>query len=708
MERDLLNLLPTIYRLRDRELAGLRGPALSAAEAAELAVLESQATTLDGDGWRRLEDLRTKASRGPLAALLAILGEQLDILGDDLDQLYDDHFVETVSSWALPYIGDLIGYRALHGRAPGITARAEIGHTIGYRRRKGTASMLEQLARDVTGWDARVVESFALLATTQYMNHRRLGNQVTPNLRAGGPLEFVGTAFDGLPRTLDVRRIEGGRGRHNIPNIGIFLWRLRPLAVTSSPAVPDPTDAAGRRFRFSPLGDDIALLTRPLREDEIEHLAEPVNVPFPISRRRLELDLIAKVPELYGDDLSLAVSIGGAEVPAAGLAVCNLSDVGAGWAHEPPAGRIGIDPELGRLVVAADLLPLAGELRVSFHHGGPDGIGGGDYARAPSFANPAGPIVRVPTDVATIQAGIDAVVGTGGVVEIEDNGRYTEALSIDVAAGASIEVRAANETRPTIELTAEWRLRGGAGSRIFLNGLLVLGDRLVARGAANQLAELHVRHCTLVPGLRIDASRAPASPGASSVRVAIPGVRLSVCASIVGGLRVDRASETELDGSVVDAGREGVAYGVSDTSPTAPGGALTLESSTLVGDVHARRLEASNGILVGRTVIELKQEGCLRFSSVGPGSETPRGFRCQPALGPGDGQVPHFASLSFGAPAYARLADGTPPGIATGSEDESEMGVYRRRYEPQRHADLRTRLDEYLRLGLEAGVIHES
>ncbi len=33
--------------------------------------------------------------------------------------------------------------------------------------------MLEQLARDVTGWPARVVEFFERLATTQYLNHLR-------------------------------------------------------------------------------------------------------------------------------------------------------------------------------------------------------------------------------------------------------------------------------------------------------------------------------------------------------------------------------------------------------------------------------------------------------------------------------------------------------------------------------------------------------
>jgi hypothetical protein len=40
----------------------------------------------------------------------------------------------------------LIGYRSLHPIGPDqFTPRAEVANTIGYRRRKGTASVLEQL-----------------------------------------------------------------------------------------------------------------------------------------------------------------------------------------------------------------------------------------------------------------------------------------------------------------------------------------------------------------------------------------------------------------------------------------------------------------------------------------------------------------------------------------------------------------------------------
>src|SRR5438034_4780771 len=110
----------------------------------------------------------------PLRELLGLITQQVGILEEDLEQLYDNQFIETCAPWVLPYIGDLIGYRSLHPIRPEqVTPRAEVARTIGYRRGKGTALVLEQLACDVTGWDARTVEFFQLLATTQFMNHLR-------------------------------------------------------------------------------------------------------------------------------------------------------------------------------------------------------------------------------------------------------------------------------------------------------------------------------------------------------------------------------------------------------------------------------------------------------------------------------------------------------------------------------------------------------
>ena len=98
----------------------------------------------------------------------------------------------------------------------------------------------------------------------------------------------------------------------------------------------------------------------------------------------------------------------------------------------------------------------------------------------------------------------------------------------------------------------------------------------------------------------------------------------------------------------------------------------------------------------------------MRFSFAPLESEVPARYRCQPTSGAGLVNVPHFVSLRYGVPQYGRLAHSTPDPVRRGAEDESEMGAFRRRYEPRRHADLLTRLDEYLRVGLEAGIFYES
>ena len=144
--------------------------------------------SLDADSLYRLLPavyrIRDEAQGKPLRALVGAFAHELQALEENLEQLYDDQFIETCAEWVAPYIGDLIGYRPLHGVIPRLASpRAEVANTISYRRRKGTAAMLEQLARDVTGWPARAVEFFQLLGWTQHMNHVRPEAHYAPDLR---------------------------------------------------------------------------------------------------------------------------------------------------------------------------------------------------------------------------------------------------------------------------------------------------------------------------------------------------------------------------------------------------------------------------------------------------------------------------------------------------------------------------------------------
>jgi hypothetical protein len=189
--------------------------------------------------------IRDAAEGEPLKALLSVIAAQLDVLEEDLAQLYDDQFVETCAGWAVPYLGDAIGYRPLDGKVPSVrTPRAEVADTIALRRHKGTAAMLEVLAREVTGWDARVVEFFQLLATTQYMNHIRLGN-TRPDLRQWEPLERLGTAFEALPHNADVRGSPRAAAASTSPTSA-------SSSGASAPTPPRPRSRSTLRFLFSP------------------------------------------------------------------------------------------------------------------------------------------------------------------------------------------------------------------------------------------------------------------------------------------------------------------------------------------------------------------------------------------------------------------------------------------------------------------------
>ena len=85
-----------------------------------------------------------------------------------IDRLWEDQSIETCSDWVIPYIAALLDTNLV----PSMDARGQrldVANTIYYRRRKGTVALLEQLASDVTGWEAHVVEFFRLLGRRRHL-----------------------------------------------------------------------------------------------------------------------------------------------------------------------------------------------------------------------------------------------------------------------------------------------------------------------------------------------------------------------------------------------------------------------------------------------------------------------------------------------------------------------------------------------------------
>lgn len=670
--------------------------------------------------------LRDAEQGFPLKALAEILAEQALRIEEDIDRLYDNSFVETCEEWVVPYIGALLGVQGLHAAGEGgLSHRARVANTLGYRRRKGTASMLEQLARDTTGWPARCVELFRLLGTTQNVHHPRLGNVRTPDLRNGGSLDLLDTPFDSVAHTADIRPIAAARHvRHNIMNAAIFLWRLAAVPIADAPAFPH----GDGRFSFDQLGSDLPLFHSPLPEASPDAAAGEVHVPAPIRRRSLRDSLREDHARYYGTEASLLVRVRGVPVPRSDMVACSLE----GWTRRPPAGRVAVDPVLGRLAFPENSAVLPEDVRVDYHYGAAAPIGGGCYARHIE-GDPRLKRYRVGKSgagAATIAAAVQAWVSDGrpnGVIEVSGNEVYRESLELRIPADGALVLRAADQTRPVLHLSAPFvmgglqaRNEGEPGGRLTIEGLVIAGHRLEV--AAGDLLSLEFLHCTLLPGW--DPGAGAGSPGRESVRAAgNPRLTVTVFRSVTGALRLEKAARTVIRDSIVDAG-EGAAVAAE---------AFDASAATVFGSVEAERFGlCSNSIFTGTLKAARSQEGCLRFCFVPVGSRGPRQYRCQPELAAEQaveaalradprlsgaarrrirevvyGRVlPAFTDPRFGRPAFGQLGSTCPVEIAAGADDQGEMGALHFLRQPQREANLASSLAEYLPVGLEAGVFH--
>jgi hypothetical protein len=684
---------------------------------------------------------------GPLRALLSVIAGQGALLDADLQRLYDNAFIETCEDWVVPYIGDLLGVRALYpvSGTAAFGPRALVANTLRLRRRKGTALVLEELAYDSTGWRARAVEFFEQVATSQHTNHPRPHALRTPDLRQPRPLERIGGPFGSEAHTADVRALPVGR--YNLPNIGLFLWRLQAYPVQRGSARPATTRPGF--YTFDPLGLPHPLFNRARTEDDISHLAEPINVPEPLNWRDLHAELEARRQALtdgeepddryFADDAGgpvLKVWLDGQAVAVENLLICDLAPI-PGVAPEdwrrPPAsitvparkpGRpdrtfpaaggvlVGIDPRRGRLALAAGVSATAVELAYSY--GFPGDIGAGPFDPRPdpgetdalaALNDPADFDVhlRIPSaDTPTLATAFTApanpaeaahrvIAGRRTLITLDTDGTESLSPALDLP-DTHLAIQAAQGRRPV--LVGDFLLKGNASTRLSLGGLLLDGQ-LQLQGA---LRAVSLRHCSLVP----------ARGGIAHIGAATD-LSLGLYRCLCGPVRSQKPLASVILRDCLVDGSAAVAVDVDD-SP------LVVSACTLLGTTHAGRLEAGNTIFDGLVSIARRQEGCVRYCYLPPKSATPRRHRCQPdlvidALSAAEAKrearrvTPAFTSIVFGAPAYGQLTQGTAVEVLRGADDGAEMGVWHLLQQAQREANLRLTLEEYLRFGLEAAPL---
>jgi len=707
----------------------------------------------------------------PLRGLLQVISEQVNVVDSDIAQLYENWFIETCQDWVVPYIGDLVGYtpgsetgepvdlrneRAL-ARERTVIPRREVANTVRFRRRKGTVAVLEELAAAVANWPGRAVEFYRLLSFTQNINYLHLDRGRTTDVREGCVLQELGGPFEETAHTVDVRSINARHfpERYNIPEVGLFVWRLKTYSITGAPAYCLEEESP-HCFLFNSLGNDMPLFNRS-RDTEI-HPPGKLDLPTPITRRDLESHKpsvpgkhkVSGVPYYYGKDKSFEIRLGPDRqlIPPESVVAADLS----GWTYRPLPGQVAVDPELGRIVFPPGP-PRRQAVWVSYHYAFSADIGGGEYDR--TLSEPSDHILYLVGEMEAFTHINDALkqwqadAPANAVIEITDSGVYVEPINVSLKAGQTLQLRAANRKRPVIKLL-NWqtslpdslsvtgeinKATGKADCWFTLDGLLVTGRGVQVQG---DVAGVTIRHSTLVPGWGLDCNCEPLRPTEPSIELDDAPNCVRIEYSIIGSIQVERDEVKEdpctiyLSDSILDAtSSERVAVGAPEK--LCAFAVLDLRRTTVFGQIQTHAIQlAENSILMGRVLACRRQQGCIRFCYVTPGSRTPRRYECQPdlvesaaiALAKKDGLSaaekdsllvserlrvePEFNSVRYGTPTYCQLTSTCAAEITRGADDESEMGAFHDLYQPQRADNLRVRLDEYTPAGMTAGIIFAS
>jgi hypothetical protein len=692
------------------------------------------------------------AASGELRTLLAVIAREFAVVEEDLAQLYDDQFIETCADWVIPYIADLLGTSTLYssgssvdeqlaGLFPDLTgprfvpraalrSRPDAAKTIYYRKRTATLAMLEELSADVTGWGAHVVEMFEHLVWNQWVrNHLRTHSHGCVDIRYEEVNERLHGPFDSASYTVDVRPIGQLNGWHEVRNVGVFLWRLRsyPLERIDPRPVSNPAD---HRYFINRLGADVPLFTQARRTEG--RAATETEIAGPIRHALFHEDLTRKrldpgppaATEFYGSpdgspdlERSLAIYVGNMLILPEDICAADLST----W-PQPIGKRVFVDVRKGRISLGP--LLTAKPVSVSYHYGFAGDVGGGGYARSawmikPDPADTIYTVVHDPLPNANpIAAAIATWQGAGrpnAIIRITDDHTYTETgpLVLDPPKDGRIAIEAADSTNPHLLASLPIVVKGGEGSMVTLSGLLVEGRVDVASRAGT----LRLLHTTLVPSTSLLVPSTTPSVSVSAPAADLDTFSFEAAFSITGQLQLAPASRSA---TIVDSIIDG------DGAAAIAGPALTIERSTVFGTTDVSELTmASESIFTGKVNVERRQQGCARFSFIPYGSLTPRRYRCQPDLEVRERTgnlpeadrpaaaaavrvwlVPSFTSRHYPDPGYAQLALRVPRQIFTGAEDFAEMGVFCHLKQPQREANLRTRLTEHMPFGFVPGIIY--
>ena len=254
----------------------------------------------------------------------------------------------------------------------------------------------------------------------------------------------------------------------------------------------------------------------------------------------------------------------------------------------------------------------------------------------------------------------------------------------------------------------------GRPGALILDGLSLAGPLHLGAAAASVL---RIRYCTL----------RPANGPAIDTAAPLSAVSISLEMSVADAVTLDAAGGLG-DGSLSVVRTIVTADGGAGTAVAAAGLDTVFLDATLLGTARVKTIEATNLIVTAALIATRRQAGCVRYSYLGPGSQAPRRFRCQPDLAIAErlaargvdtlppnedaavrmGVAPVFLDTDLDQPTAAMLSARSPDAIWRGGEGGTEMGAFGAAGQPIRLANLASLFGEDLPVALEGAILDDT
>ncbi|MFT6557686.1 hypothetical protein [Sneathiella sp.] len=644
-----------------------------------------------------------------LAIFLEVLQSQADAIGSNINLLYENWFIETCSDWAVPYIAALLNIPSGHADATHIPrSRAFVANYLSYRAYRGTASALQGVLQDATGWPVYLVEGLDRQFTS---SQNRVPGQNQPfilNVTKADIPEAPPNPFNDYRTSFSIFQTPVTPSTAK-DALTFYYWREELTKRDRIEAREDPTGL----YFIDPLKRKIPLMW-PLQNLEDEHpdLPKRLATPALLTREVLE-ELIEYAPGILA--LALSVKLNGQSLTTDQFYAADLSrplskKEQKSWqkkAQEKPL--ILIDPEISLIRLFTPLPPqskTSNTLACSYWVSHNGELGGGTYDRSGRLVTPDATTVAIlitdqadhlskpPTGFdatfSTLTAALESwQTSTSGetIITIADNYLHQTDDSVlqFTVSGRSLVIQAAQGFEPTLvgDLSAE----GRADGEIWISGCSLAG----------RLSLISTITLTIVDGtVWPDAGPAIRCQQAHRSDQETYNSHIFIENSICGALEISaRNCALSISNSIIDGQQQSALHGpdedIDATDRNAPGkypfGApLSAINTTFLGDIHTlQMLKTDNVLIVGQ--------------SFSPALSHPSPIEGVWVTGQHEPAI-ELISHNCGFPCYAALATENDLQLLQGATGGSEFGAFHNRHHAKRLAAGKSIVEDFCPIGM--------